>query len=125
MTVFAPRYPRQVEYLSRFAWTHEPVVLERPVPFLSLLKGVDAVISGGGTMLREAAYLGVPAYTIFRGSPGAVDRHLESLGRLHVIASPADLRGVTFKRGERKPVLASNPRLLDELVQAITARARG
>jgi uncharacterized protein len=124
VTIFSPRYPRQVEYVRRFTWAREPVVLERAVPFLSLLKAVDAVVSGGGTMLREAAYLGVPAYTIFRGAPGAVDRHLEGLGRLRVIASPEDLRGLAFERGVRKPVLASNPRLLDELVQAITERAR-
>jgi uncharacterized protein len=124
VTIYSPRYPRQVEYLSRFAWAREPVVLEQAVPFVSLLKAVDAVISGGGTMLREAAYLGVPAYTIFRGTPGAVDRHLESLGRLRVIAGPDDLRDLAFERGARQPVLASNPHLLDELVQAIGQRAR-
>jgi predicted glycosyltransferase len=124
VTIFSARYPRQVEYVSRFEWANEPVVLDRAVPFLELLKAVDAVISGGGTMLREAAYLGVPAYTIFRGTPGAVDLHLQSLGRLRVIASPDDLRGIAFERGARRPVLASNPDLLDELVQAILARAR-
>jgi uncharacterized protein len=124
VTVYSPRYPRQVEYLSRFSWVREPVVLERAVPFLPLLKSVDAVVSGGGTMLREAAYLGVPAYTIFRGAPGAVDRHLEALGRLRVIARPEDLRGLAFARDARKPVLASNPHLLDQLVQAILERAR-
>jgi uncharacterized protein len=124
VTIFSARYPRQVEYVSRFTWANEPVVLDRAVPFLELLKAVDAVISGGGTMLREAAYLGVPAYTIFRGRPGAVDRHLESLGRLHVIARPDDLNGLAFERGAGRPVLNSNPHLLEELVQAILARAR-
>jgi uncharacterized protein len=123
VTIFSARYPRQVEYVSRFSWANEPVVLREAVPFLELLKAVDAVISGGGTMLREAAYLGVPAYTIFRGTPGAVDRHLEALGRLRVIADAADLDGLDFERGARRPVLASNPHLLEELVQAILARA--
>jgi predicted glycosyltransferase len=123
VVVFSPRYPRQVEYLRRFSWRTEPVVLHRAVPFLSLLKGVDAVISGGGTMLREAAYLGVPAYTIFRGTPGGVDRHLEAIGRLHVIAGRDDLRDLTFAAGARRPLLAENPGLLDELAQAILARA--
>jgi predicted glycosyltransferase len=125
VTVFSPRYPRQVEYLSRFSWANEPVVLERAVPFLSLLKGVDAVISGGGTMLREAAYVGVPAYTIFRGTPGAVDRHLESLGRLRTIEARADLDALAFERGARRPVLAENPGLLDELAAAFLERANG
>jgi uncharacterized protein len=123
MVVYSPRYARQVEYLRRFSWRHEPVVLDRAVPFLELLKGVDAVISGGGTMLREAAYLGVPAYTIFRGTPGAVDRHLEALGRLHVIARPEDLRGLSFAKDARLPVLESKPRVLAGLVQAIRERS--
>jgi uncharacterized protein len=122
VVVFSPRYPRQLEYLSRFSWANPPVVLRRAVPFLSLLKGVDAVISGGGTMLREAAYLGVPAYTIFRGPPGAVDRHLEAIGRLRVISDPDDLRTVAFERNARRPVLAENPALLDQLVTAISER---
>jgi uncharacterized protein len=125
VTVLSPRYPRQVEYLREFEWANEPVVLERAVPFVSLLKGVDAVISGGGTMLREAAYLGVPAYTIFRGTPGAVDRHLESLGRLRAIARRADLDGLAFERGARLPVLAENPGVLDELATAFLERANG
>ena len=29
-------------------------------------------------MLREAAYLGIPAYSLFQGELGAVDRHLET-----------------------------------------------
>jgi uncharacterized protein len=122
--IFSPRYPRQVEYLRTFEWPHEPVVLERAVPFVQLLKAVDHVISGGGTMLREAAYLGVPAYTIFRGEPGAVDRHLAAIGRLRVIAAPGDWNGVTFGRGERKQVLAENPALLDELAGEILRRRR-
>ena len=39
-------------------------------------------------MLREAAYLGVPAYSLFQGSPGGVDRHLEAIGRLVLLTPP-------------------------------------
>jgi predicted glycosyltransferase len=121
--VFSPRYPRQVRDLERYAWRNEPIVLEQAVPFVSLLKAVDAVISSGGTMLREAAYLGVPAVSIFQGAPGAVDRHLESLGRLRMIASEADLAGLQFEPAERTPLPDANPGLLDELVATILERA--
>src|ERR1039458_4176378 len=43
---------------------------------LNLIWHSDLVISGGGTMNREAAALGVPVYSIFRGEIGAVDRYL-------------------------------------------------
>ena len=50
------------------------------------------VISGGGTMNREAAALGVPVYSIFRGTIGAVDHYLAEHGRLVLLESPADVR---------------------------------
>lgn len=52
---------------------------------LDLIWHSDLAISGGGTMIREAAALGVPAYSIFGGKKGAVDRYLEESGRLKMI----------------------------------------
>ena len=49
---------------------------------LNLMWHSDLVVSGGGTMNREAAALGVPVYSIFRGTIGAVDRNLRDEGRL-------------------------------------------
>jgi predicted glycosyltransferase len=50
------------------------------------------VISGGGTMNREAAALGVPVYSIFRGKIGAVDQYLADHGRLTLIETVDDLQ---------------------------------
>lgn len=95
--VFSPRERAQAAYLDEVAhWATEPILLRAPLPFVSLLKGVDAVVSAGGTMLREAAYVGVPAYSIFRGSLGAVDRHLASTGRLSILKSPSDFSQITL-----------------------------
>jgi uncharacterized protein len=103
--VFSPRYDRQVEYLDEVpAWEEEPIILRDPVASVPLLKGVDAVVSAGGTMLREAAYLGVPAYSIFRGRTGAVDRYLASIDRLSLLESPAD-----FSRIELAPKRSISP----------------
>ena len=51
-------------------------------------------------MLREAAYLGVPAYSIFRSRLGAVDRYLASIGRLSLLTSASDFSriGLTESR---------------------------
>jgi predicted glycosyltransferase len=97
-------------------------VLGEPVHFVSLLRGVDLVVSSGGTMLREAAYLGVPAYSIFRSRIGAVDRYLESIGRLRLVSSAEDFERIELAPAERKPVLASNPRLGEDLVAEIMSR---
>ncbi|MCK7480565.1 MAG: DUF354 domain-containing protein [Candidatus Moduliflexus flocculans] len=48
-------------------------------------------MSGGGTMNREAAALGVPVYSIFRGKTGAVDIMLEEEGRLGMIRSKEEV----------------------------------
>ncbi len=59
---------------------------------LNLIWHSDLVISGGGTMNREAAALRVPVYSIFQGKIGAVDRYLEKNGRLVLIQGAEDLR---------------------------------
>ena len=59
---------------------------------LNLIWYSDLVISGGGTMNREAAALGVPVYSIFRGKIGAVDRYLAHNGRLVLLQSTEDVR---------------------------------
>lgn len=52
----------------------------------------DLVISSGGTMNREAAALGIPVYSIFRGKIGAVDEFLAKEGRLQLVNNSDDLR---------------------------------
>jgi predicted glycosyltransferase len=120
--VFSPRYPRQAAYLDEVDWHNEPLMIGESVPFMPLLNAVDAVVGSGGTMAREAAYLGLPAFSIFQGTIGGVDRHLEQLGRLELLASTADFDRLDLSRIERKPVLESNPDLPQEIVAAVVAR---
>ncbi len=58
---------------------------------LNLIWYSDLVISGGGTMNREAAALGVPVYSIFRGKIGAVDHYLAANGRLVLLEKVEDI----------------------------------
>lgn len=57
----------------------------------NLIAAADLVVSGGGTMNREAAALGVPAYTVFAGKPAAIDEYLMSEGRLRRFESEAEV----------------------------------
>jgi predicted glycosyltransferase len=122
LVVFSPREPEQARYLDGLAWRHPPVLLERPVPFLSLLASVDAVVCAGGTMLREAAYLGVPAYTIFQSEIGGVDRWLEQIGRVKVLGGPEDLDQIELVGRGPLQRLDGNPKLVEELVSLIVER---
>jgi uncharacterized protein len=123
VVVFSPRHRWQMDDLARFDWRHAPVVLEHPVPFVPLLKAVDLVVCSGGTMIREAAYLGVPAYSIFKSRIGGVDRHLASLGRVRLIDSPGELATIELRKAPPLSPLRSNPELLGQLVELVLDRA--
>ena len=68
------------------------IIPERVIDGLHLIWACDLVISGGGTMNREAAALGIPVYSIFRGRTGAVDRYLADSKRLTMLESVEDVR---------------------------------
>ncbi len=91
-----PRNKRQ-EVELKAAWagqlaSHKFLIPEHAEDGLNLIWNSDLVISGGGTMNREAAAMGVPVYSIFRGSIGAVDRYLVKQGRLVLLESVEDVR---------------------------------
>src|ERR1043166_897958 len=78
------------------------VVPKGAVDGLNLLWHSDLVVSGGGTMNREAAALGVPVYRIFRGKIGAIDLHLEKEGRLVMVENADDVaRKIKLSRRAR------------------------
>lgn len=69
---------------------------------LNLIWHSDFVISGGGTMNREAATLGVPVYSIFKGSKGAVDSYLEKCGKLNFIENEFDIDQIKIEKRKRE-----------------------
>jgi uncharacterized protein len=94
--VVVPRNGRQGAHLrSRWAELFANGTMRIPehvVDGLNLIWSSDLVISGGGTMNREAAALGVPVYSVFRGQIGSVDRHLSDAGRLVLLENAGDVR---------------------------------
>ncbi len=76
---------------------------EEIVDGLSLIWHSDLVISGGGTMNREAAALGVPVYSIFRGKIGAVDQYLSKSGRLVLLENIEDLHAKILPVRKERP----------------------
>ena len=47
-------------------------------------------------VVREAAVLGTPAYSVFAGKLGAVDRALVAQGKLKLVTSGADVDAMQF-----------------------------
>jgi uncharacterized protein len=93
------------------------LVPARVIDAQNLVAHADLVVSAGGTMNREAAALGTPAYTIFSGRVGAVDEALIAAGRLRRLEDPAvlKLRRRTTEPGVRDP---RDPRILTQAVLA-------
>jgi predicted glycosyltransferase len=85
----------------------------------SLIDASDLVVTGGGTMLREAAVLGVPAVSCFSGSTGAVDRWLAGEGRAILVRNADDLGLVRLERRRRQSAPVVNGAVLSQIVQGI------
>jgi predicted glycosyltransferase len=132
LAIVLPRNERQ----KRRLWSEcddlltsgKMIIPDRPLDGLSLVWFSDLVVSGGGTMNREAAALGVPAYSVFRGKIGAVDRHLVQQGRLILIENLKDVqKKIRLKRWNRpvapdsksRPALAA---ILRHVVSKVNAR---
>jgi uncharacterized protein len=82
------RFPEQRARYRKLPGVH---VAEHAVDGFAALLGAHAFLGAGGTMCREAALLGVPAYTLFGGRLAAVDARLIAEGRLR------DLRSTDFE----------------------------
>ena len=119
-TVVLPRTDEQRRALAG----GPAIVPERPVDGPSLVAAADLVVSAGGTMNREAAALGVPAYTPFAARLGAVDRRLIDEGRLRRLERPDN---VALRRRERGPAppLRDPEVLLDLILDPGRARVPG
>jgi predicted glycosyltransferase len=94
---------REIEQLlAQGAYSNERLfVLQRAVNGLALANAADLMISGGGTMNREAALLGLPVYSIFSGKLGSIDARMESDERIIFIRSTKDVEKINLVARDR------------------------
>ena len=100
------------------------IIPKQAVNGLNLLWHSDLVVSGGGTMNREAAALGVPVYSIFRGKSGAVDRQLQEEGRLVLIENIDDVKNKILLQRRNKEAFQNglnNQKALNMIIDHIDA----
>lgn len=76
-------------------------LLTTAVDGLQLLWHSDIVVSGGGTMNRESALMGVPTYSIFTGNKPYLDHVLEEQGRITFIEGPQDIDAIPIVPRDR------------------------
>jgi hypothetical protein len=103
--------------------------LPKPVEGLQLLWHSDLVLSGGGTMNRESALLGVPTFSIFTGRKPFLDEYLQSQGRLLFIDNPTQIQTIPVaKRAISSAFVPRDPRMAfritDLLLDVVTSLRR-
>jgi len=122
--VFMPRGPEQLAFVPA-DFRGQVIVPDKVYDGPSLIAAMDLVISGGGTMTREAAVLGVASYSFFRGREGRVDEWLEQAGHLVMLRSVEEIAAklvLTQKPTESR--YAVNAGLVAQVADAILAAAR-
>lgn len=121
--VMLARTPDQVR-LANEAGIADLIVPKRVYDGPSLIAVMDLMISGGGTMTREAAILGVPSYSFFRGRSGLVDQTLESQGRLILLSAAGEVPEKLMLRKKPSPAVAPKAsKTVEFIVDAIIAAA--
>lgn len=103
--IILPRNQKQAEEIrkKRKAWfsSGKIIIPDKVINGLNLIYFSDLVISGGGTMNREAAAVGVPVYSIFCGPTGLIDKRLEHEGRLTFISKPEELSKIKIEKRKK------------------------
>jgi uncharacterized protein len=109
VVVCARTEAQELELRQRYGLSPEKfTVSAQAVDGLSLMWFSDAIFSGGGTMVREAALLGLNVYSFFGGRIAAADEYLVSQRRLRLLREPGEIDALPLpsKRTDR-PVAAS------------------
>ncbi len=122
--VLLPKSPYEKKLLRAYVEKRDRhgnwIIPETPLPGLQLIWNSDLVVSGGGTMNRESALLGVPTYSIFTGRKGAVDRKLEAEGRLTFLSRVEEVQQLPLaKRSIPPPPDPAPARVRDEIVRIL------
>ncbi len=114
--LFLPRLAGQGQELAQLPGFH---IASKVYKGPDLLYHADVVISGGGTMNREAAVLGTPTYTIFKGKMGAVDQYLIKQGQMKQINQESDFARIQVNLRQKSAVFRRNVALIPTITQQI------
>ncbi len=70
-------------------------------------------------MNREAAVLGTPTYTVFKGQLGAADRYLVECGRMVQLSEPDDIAKIRVEKRIGQSASMCDPSLVGKIVDLI------
>jgi len=102
--VFLPRDEHEKALLKP---SEDVFVPEKALSGLDLCWHADAVLTGSGTLAREAALLGVTAVSFFPGTMLAVDQDLVSRNKMYHSRDPASIVRHIMNQKQRRQSLSS------------------
>jgi predicted glycosyltransferase len=116
-TICLPRTQDQREILKNFEGENFKIPAS-VLDGLNLAYHSDLVISGGGTMNREAVLLNTPAISIFSGKLGNIDEQMEQEGDIAFIRTKEDIKKLYSVKKENFRKHKINPSLAKFLVDS-------
>ncbi len=119
--VVLPRYKVQRDkILSQFPNHENVVLLKKRLNGQNLIWFSDGVISGGGSMIREAVCLNRPSYDIFGGKLGEVEKALIKAKKVVKIESASDFPKIVLQKKPVPDTVTSDRTLLHFITQQLT-----
>jgi uncharacterized protein len=122
--IVIPRVKEQADEIKSLKLSNV-VIPTTAVDGLNLIYWSDLVISAGGTMNREAAALGVPVFTVYKGTMGAVDLHLMKEGKMQLVESVEDFRNLPLHTKRVKQGTKGSERLasyISNIIESVAGR---
>ena len=113
--VFVIIVPRVIGDIKKYSDLPSDIFhcLEKPVDGLSLINTADYVFSGGGTMVREAAVMGVSSYSFFQGKESLLDTELINQGKLNKLSTEEDVLNLSLVKKEKNTGFKKKSGLID------------
>ena len=104
--ILMPRHPEQQKKLEDFLNSNQiPFVVPQRSYLVLILFGLATwLLGGGGTMLREACALNIPAYSFFSGKTGHIDQYFSDHGQMVFVRDKGHVRKIRLEKCEEKKV---------------------
>ena len=115
--VFLPRYQEDRKYSNGIPNIFIP---EKPLNGLDLCYNADAVLTGAGTFAREAACLGIPAFSFYAGKKLlAVDKKLIEEGKIYYSRNASELVQKVSGSSKNEPEFSRSIYVREELKEKL------
>ena len=119
--VLLPRYPEEkAHYMESYKENSMVFIPEKPINGLCGAWFSSAVLTGAGTLAREAACMGIPSVSFFPGQELlSVDRKMVNMGWIYRSRNVEEIVRYVNSSSRRKADLSRSKKAKEEVVKAI------